>query len=121
MMSEGKKPKWKGMLITPQELKNLPEYSGSLPTGTFIGKIWKRAAYEEGSGYKKHEDGKCYWHGERVGWWLGRYEKCDDPTKVNIEWYVPLVMDSPKPLLRGVDREGRPLDLRKQMDEMRSK
>lgn len=68
----------KQMLLTPTEavvtqaaFDALPEYSCSIPTGTRIGKRWKRA--------KNYRD-------RTKGWWLGEYEQHPDPDFVRIRW-----------------------------------
>lgn len=56
----------KTALMTEEDLSALSEYSGTLPTGTFIGKRWKRK------------------HGE--GWLMGEFAPNPDPKTIDIIW-----------------------------------
>jgi len=56
--------------LSDAEFDALPEYSCSLPTGTTIGKRWKR--------------GEPY--GQPTRWLLGEYVEHADPGKVGIRW-----------------------------------
>lgn len=58
-------------VIDLAELESLLEYSTTLPTGTTIGKRWRRARRP----------------GARVTeWWIGTYVEHPDPDRVGIEW-----------------------------------
>jgi hypothetical protein len=54
------------VIMSRSEVDRLLEYSHSLPTGTIVGKQWKR------------RDGE--------GWILGTYIECSDPKYLNIKW-----------------------------------
>lgn len=58
------------IVLTQKEFDNLLEYSCSLPTGTTIGKKWKK-----GWPYYKPTE-----------WYLCEYIKHDDPDKVGISY-----------------------------------
>lgn len=58
--------------ITQEEFDKLLEYSSSLPTGTTIGKRWKR---------------KC-----PDGWLIGKYVPCDEEGMIGIEWTQPKII-----------------------------
>lgn len=53
--------------MTQRIFDSLPEYSGSLPTGTIVGKTWKR----------KMRNGS---------WWIGEYVSHSDPKLIGISW-----------------------------------
>ena len=59
-------------------LLELREYNQSLPTGTTIGKRWRRWNYRPGA---------------ELGWWLGEYVPSDAPGCVDIEWRQVLLID----------------------------
>ena len=59
------------VLVTQKFFDDLPEYSCSMPTGTTIGKQWKR--------------GEPYLV-PRTSWFLGEYVECDKPDHVGITW-----------------------------------
>ncbi len=59
------------VILTRQEFDDLPEYSCSIPTGTTIGKRWKR--------------GEPY-VGVRTRWLMGEYADHPDPRLVRIIW-----------------------------------
>lgn len=61
--------------MTPEEFKNLPEYSCTIPTGTTVGKRW-RCNQAFGTGRKPQ------WN----DWYMGEYVKHPDPKMVGIEW-----------------------------------
>jgi hypothetical protein len=69
---------------TPEQFDRLMEYSGSLPTGMYQGKRWKRAVYRrDGEGYPKV-----------VGWQLGEYfDLPDDDKNIGIRWRELLVVE----------------------------
>lgn len=59
-------------IISLQDLMALPEYSCSVPTGTTIGKRWRRATK---------------YHGPTVTeWMIGKYIENPDPKLIGIEW-----------------------------------
>ena len=59
------------LYLPKNQLKQLPEYSRSLPTGTTIGKRWKR---NNGT------------HTEPT-WVIGEYKDHKDKKLVGIKWY----------------------------------
>ncbi len=61
--------------ITQKEFDSLPEYSCSIPTGTTIGKRWKRHDGIFDPTYK----GPYYWY-------IGEYIDIGDPDKVGIRY-----------------------------------
>jgi hypothetical protein len=65
--------------LSEQELFALPEYSCSLPTGTTIGKRWRR--HEP---YRPDDPVP-----RRI--WVGEYFDIGEPDKVGICWYRPLI------------------------------
>jgi len=65
------------------EVAALLEYSCSLPTGTRIGKQWKR---------------NMNWRTNLPPcWWRGEYVESAEPGMVDIEWIEIEVFDSPFP------------------------
>lgn len=70
------------------EFSALPEYSTSLPTGTAVGKRWRRSiTIQEAVGVDW--DG-CVVYVRRRDWIVGRYEEDPDPSMVAIKWYRPI-------------------------------
>lgn len=61
----------KTAVMGPEDFQALPDYSASIPTGTTIGKRWKRR--------------KDY-HDESKGWRLGEYVGHLNPDLVAIRW-----------------------------------
>jgi len=61
----------KGILISRKEFDALPEYSCSIPTGTTVGKKWKRRVP-----YSDKPD----------SWYLGEYVESLKPGQIGIEW-----------------------------------
>lgn len=61
--------------LSKAELDALPEYSMSVPTGTTIGKRWKR----DNNVYRQH--------GSEPDWWMGEYFDVQSATEVGIRWY----------------------------------
>jgi hypothetical protein len=57
--------------LTQREFDELLDYSASLPTGTTVGKRWKR---------------RNDYHDESKGWRLGEYVEHDNPDLVGIRW-----------------------------------
>ena len=75
--------------LTQKQFDNLYEYSGSVPTGTTIGKRWKRNrnAYRI-LRVRRHF---IFWKKKipwEPDWYLGEYEEMSppDPKNVNIKW-----------------------------------
>lgn len=67
-------------------LDGLPEYSLTLPTGTTIGKRWKR----DNNAFKRPVRVEILgllfvlpWPPE---WWIGEYVEHADPKRVGIKW-----------------------------------
>ena len=58
--------------LSGTEFKKLRDYSSSLPTGTTIGKRWKRR--------KNYYD-------EDKGWLMGEYVEHDGPNLIGIKWH----------------------------------
>lgn len=58
----------------------LPEYSCTIPTGTTIGKVWRR---------------KKDYYDESKGWLIGEYvtDPQGDPKMVGIQWREPLIIE----------------------------
>jgi hypothetical protein len=69
----------KGILISWSEFDALPEYSCSIPTGTTVGKKWKRPVP-----YEIRTDPPNTWV-------LGEYVECSVPGEIGIEW-TPLIL-----------------------------
>lgn len=69
--------------LTSSEFAALAEYSRTLPTGTTIGKRWRRKAV----GPVAHLD---FWNGTPVQepdvWWMGEYVEHEQPDTVGIRW-----------------------------------
>jgi hypothetical protein len=71
----------KTALMTEKELEALPEYSLSLPTGTTIGKRWKRQKYRS-TGIPVNDfgyDKQGYFVMEKDGWLMGEYAEDNTP------------------------------------------
>lgn len=67
------------LYLTLQEAQALPEYSASLPTGTTIGKRWRR-----------HDgvfDQDFLLRGGTPVWMIGEYIEINTPGRVGIKWY----------------------------------
>lgn len=73
----------KSLILTRAEFDALPEYSASLPTGTTVGKRWKRL-----NGVHDYEFMAS--GGEPV-WMIGEFVEIGDPTAVGINWYIPII------------------------------
>ncbi len=67
----------KSVILTAAELQALDEYSLSMPTGTIVGKRWKRKLWKVRGGYR-YED----------GWLMGEYVAGPDgrPDYVGVVW-----------------------------------
>lgn len=60
----------------PADFGNLLDYSCSLPSGTYLGKVWKRSnAFYVGRN-----------HDEPLTWQLAEYVPCDIPGQIGIKW-----------------------------------
>lgn len=64
-----------------RDFDKLPEYSCTLPTGTTIGKRWKRSEFFGSSKYPGR-------------WFLGEYVPHDKPERVGIQWREILIVDN---------------------------
>lgn len=80
------------IVLTKKEFDSLPEYSCSIPTGTTIGKKWKRniyafdrAAHDPRTGNKVEE------------WYLHEYIEHPNPNKVGISTKLIIAILKPKP------------------------
>lgn len=69
--------------LTPEEFRVLREYSASYPTGTTIGKRWKRL-----DGAHDHDFVR---RGGKPAWMIGEYAEHPDPKKVKVLWYRPVI------------------------------
>jgi hypothetical protein len=72
----------KGVMVTRAEFEALPDYSCSYPTGTTVGKRWKRRVP-----YEIQTD-------PPNTWWLGEYVASLTPGRVGIEWSLILLPPS---------------------------
>lgn len=76
------------LLITQAALKNLPDYSMSLPTGQTIGKRWRRRLGND----------------TPAVWIIGEYHDQDvEPGHVGIRWYTPEISDAWEAVRRSLD------------------
>jgi hypothetical protein len=95
-MAELKKPDLV-VHLTKAEFDALPEYSASLPTGTTIGKKWKRNNFAHHLGLMRIDVlGLTFLFPSPADWWMGEYYDIDDPKKVGIRW---------SKILSGYDQE----------------
>lgn len=78
LQSNGFHPNMERVTLTPDEFNALLDYSCSLPTGTTIGKTWKR---------------RVDYHDPSQGWLLGEYVESDKPDMVGIKWKRILVLE----------------------------
>lgn len=71
-------------VMTLDYFDGLLTYNSSLPTGTFIGKRWKKFEGRDGRVVRPRS-----WDGDAVRWVMGEYVECDppDPDRVAIVWY----------------------------------
>lgn len=65
--------------IKQKTLDSLPEYSCSLPTGTTIGKVWKR-----NNNFGSDLDPE---------WIICEYVNHSDPNLIGIDYRVPVIID----------------------------
>lgn len=75
-MSLDHSTKGKEIKLTQAELDKLSEYSCSLPTGTTIGKRWKKNT----NAYRGLPEGTL------PAWWIGEYVEDPDPEMIGITW-----------------------------------
>lgn len=79
----------KTAIVSPWEFQQLPEYSTSLPTGTTIGKTWKRALMRA----LPPDPMSSFPRAEPTGEWsLGEYVPHPEPGQVGIKWRALLVV-----------------------------
>lgn len=75
----------KGVMLSIKEFKELPDYSCSIPTGTRIGKRWKRRTpYEIKLGVMNT-------------YRMGEYVESSTPGYVDIEWTTIILPDGYDP------------------------
>ncbi len=74
--------------LTQKEFDDLLEYSTSIPTGTTLGKKWKRHIFSFKSNGKEYNAGYIPANVELVSdaWWMGEYITDPDPKRVGIRW-----------------------------------
>lgn len=65
--------------LTQAQFDILPEYSCTLPTGTTIGKKWKRDVNEPKRFHRIEPNAP-------KEWWTGEYTPHPDPDTVGIKW-----------------------------------
>lgn len=76
-------------LMEQDDLDALGEYSCSIPTGTAIGKRWKRGGPCECVSRRLRRYGTCQEHSV---WTMGEYAVHDDPELVKILWREIIVV-----------------------------
>lgn len=66
-------------LLTEKELMALPNYSCTLPTGTVVGKKWRR---------DMNEPKRFHGHDKTLPelWWTGEFIPDDRPGMIGIRW-----------------------------------
>lgn len=69
------------LILTPSELDSLPDYSCSVPTGTTVGKRWRRRLRYQ------HKPGLRWGIHGRPPQIVGEYVEHDDPGLVAIRWH----------------------------------
>ena len=72
--------------LSPSDLAALREYSRTLPTGTTIGKRWKRNA-NDGLRFPIDVWGLCFVFPGPPRWMMGEYAESALPGMVDILWY----------------------------------
>lgn len=70
--------------LTLEEFEALGEYSCSLPTGTTMGKKWKRCCPYGASN-------------EKASWYMGQYVECSLPGQIGIHWSKITRIDGCRP------------------------
>jgi hypothetical protein len=80
------KDNWKPTSVTLfwWELKSMDDYSHTIPTGTTIGKVWRR-----------HEPYRTT--DEEAKWYVGLYAESDKPDYVDIIWMPVVLRSGPAP------------------------
>jgi hypothetical protein len=81
----------KGLMLSKREFEALLDYSCSLPTGTTIGKRWKRSdvySREKMAIARQERRALELWE---LNWWMGEYIPDKDPTMIGIEW-TPILL-----------------------------
>jgi hypothetical protein len=81
--------------LTTEEFHRLPDYSASIPTGTTIGKKWRRYVchFKDSKGIEFFSDNVP----ENMKliseeWRMGEYVPHDDPNLVGIKWTKILIV-----------------------------
>ena len=76
------------LFLFPWELESMDEYSCSLPTGTTVGKIWKRnlTAFQRSQGRVLEPE-----------WIVCMYAEHEDPNKVRILTFNVELKQGPRP------------------------
>jgi hypothetical protein len=69
--------------MSQRRFDSLAEYSTTLPTGTFLRKLWKRHIWEPARPGGNIINGDYRWTDR---WWLGEYVHCSMPGQVGIKW-----------------------------------
>ena len=78
----------RGIMLSAKEFESLPDYSCSLPTGTYVGKRWRRRCpyrYEV-------DDPAAYTY------WMGEYVASLIPGEIGIEWTQIILPDGYVPI-----------------------
>lgn len=73
--------------MTEREFEALHDYSCSVPTGTTIGKVWRRREPYRADQLRP---------GEAFQWYLGEYVVDRDPKYVGILWRKIVIGEPPK-------------------------
>lgn len=66
--------------IKQSEMRDLPQYDASLPTGTTIGKRWLKAK-------PRHPNSP-----DLQQFWVCEYVPCDEPDMVGIKYWTPIMI-----------------------------
>ena len=66
--------------MTAEELRALPEYSSTYPTGTTLGKRWKCNIHPECNGAAGYPPERCLWV-------VGEYYDIGRADRIGIRWY----------------------------------
>lgn len=74
----------KHALMTKADFESLHEYSATMPTGVYPGKMWRR--------HNGAFDPKC--RPEDVTWLLVWYEECDVPSMCSVSFRPVLLVDN---------------------------
>lgn len=76
--------------MTQREFDALGEYSMSIPTGTTIGKRWRRNVSAPCN--SQHPEDQ-----RPPDWRVGEYYEIGDPNNVGIRWYRVVIVEAPRP------------------------